>query len=345
MRRFAIKSLFRCKEKNLCCFRGIYKANYMKYTQPISAGALATKLGAQLIGDAGLQITGMNEIHKVTTGDLTFVDVEKYYKKVFDSAASAIIMPEIYNGLQPDRVVFIHPRPFEAYNQLAKEMQPAPEICSAIDPKAKIARTAKIAPNAVIAPFAEIGENTIIGAGVFVGAYTKIGANCSIMPNTVIGGDAFYFHKEGSEYKPWHTIGRVIIEDDVHIGSSCTIDRGVSGDTIIGQGSKLDSQIHIGHGVVLGKNCLLAAQVGIAGKTILGDSVVLYGQVGVSKGLHIGDRAVVFAKSGVRKSLEGDKAYFGYPAEVASVAYRELAALRQLPQMIQRENAETPHKL
>jgi len=311
----------------------------MKYNKPFTAGELAAQLQAKLIGNPDLLITGMNEIHKVVKGDLTFVDVSKYYKKAFSSEASAILMPEIYNGLHPDRVILIHENPFEAYNNLAKQMLPAPEICSNIDPTTKIARTARIAPNAVIGAHAEIGENTTIGAGVFVGPYSKIGNNCSIMPNTVIGGDAFYFHREGAEYKPWHTIGRVIIEDDVHIGSSCTIDRGVSGDTIIGRGSKLDSQIHLGHGVVLGKNCLLAAQVGIAGKTILGDEVILYGQVGVSKGLHIGDKAVVLAKSGVSKSLEGGKVYFGYPAEVASSAYRELAALRQLPQLLQRKNS------
>ncbi len=309
----------------------------MKYAKPFSAGELADMIGAKLYGPGDLQIAGMNEIHKVVQGDLTFVDVAKYYKKAFASEATAIILPEVYNGISAERVLMIHPRPFEAYNSLALALQPPMPVTATVDPTAKIHPSAVIAPQVIIAAHTEIGAHTHIGAGTYIGPYTSIGEHCRIMPNNTIGGDAFYFHKEGSEYKPWHTIGRVIINNNVHIGSSCTIDRGVSGDTIIGEGSKLDSQIHLGHGVVLGKNCLLAAQVGIAGKTILEDDVVLYGQVGVSKGLTIGKGAVVLAKSGVSKSLEAGKVYFGYPAEVAKVAYRELAALRNLPALMQRD--------
>ncbi|MBL7827310.1 MAG: UDP-3-O-(3-hydroxymyristoyl)glucosamine N-acyltransferase, partial [Saprospiraceae bacterium] len=113
-----------------------------------------------------------------------------------------------------------------------------------------------------------------------------------------------------------------------------TIAKGVSGDTVIGKGSKLDCQIHIGHGVVVGKNCLFAAQVGIGGKTMIGDNVVLYGQVGIAQAVEIGDGAILLAKSGVSKSLEGGKTYFGAPAEEVKVKYKELAALRQLPDFI-----------
>ena len=147
---------------------------------------------------------------------------------------------------------------------------------------------------------------------------------------TVIGTDAFYFKRHPDRYDKWHTCGRVIIEDHVDIGAGCTINRGVSGDTVIGAGSKLDCLIHIGHGAVLGKRCLLAGQVGVGGKAILEDGVVLYGQVGVAHGVRIGAGAVVSAKSGVSKDLEGGKTYFGAPAEEIRVKQREMATLRML---------------
>ncbi|MDV7396285.1 UDP-3-O-(3-hydroxymyristoyl)glucosamine N-acyltransferase, partial [Arthrospira platensis SPKY1] len=132
----------------------------------------------------------------------------------------------------------------------------------------------------------------------------------------------------------WRSGGRVVIEDHVEIGAGCTINKGVSGDTVIGQGSKLDSQVHIGHGAVIGKNCLIAGQVGIGGKTIIEDEVVLYGQVGVIQAVRIGKGAVVLAGAGVSKDLEGGKVYFGAPADEAKARYRELAALRHLPDFL-----------
>jgi len=132
----------------------------------------------------------------------------------------------------------------------------------------------------------------------------------------------------------------VIIENQVDIGAGCTIAKGVSGDTIIGEGSKLDCQIHIGHGAVIGKNCLFAGQVGIGGKTVIEDNVVLYGQVGVAQAIRIGKGALVSAKAGVSKDLEGGKAYFGVPADEARTKYRELAALRQLPEFMKNQSGK-----
>jgi UDP-3-O-[3-hydroxymyristoyl] glucosamine N-acyltransferase len=157
-----------------------------------------------------------------------------------------------------------------------------------------------------------------------------IGDNVVIQAGTLIGTDAFYFKKEGGKYNPWHSCGRVVIGNDVSVGAGCTINRGVSGDTIIGEGSKLDCQVHLGHGVVLGKNCLLAAQVGIGGKTIIGDNVVIYGQVGIGQNIEIGDNAIILGQTGVTKNLEADKTYFGYPAQESRKYYKELATLRKL---------------
>src|SRR5690606_30029363 len=150
-------------------------------------------------------------------------------------------------------------------------------------------------------------------AGAYIGNDTVIGDRVNIQAGALLGTDAFYFKKTDKQYSKWNSCGRVVIENDVEIGAGCTINKGVSGDTIIGAGSKLDSQVHIGHGAVIGKNCLFAAQVGVAGKTIIGSNVVLYGQVGIAQNLTIGDGAVLLAKSGVSKNLEGNKVYFGIP--------------------------------
>jgi UDP-3-O-[3-hydroxymyristoyl] glucosamine N-acyltransferase len=127
--------------------------------------------------------------------------------------------------------------------------------------------------------------------------------------------------------------GRVVIEDDVELGACCTIDRGVSHDTVIGKGTKFDNQVHIGHDCIIGKNCLFAAQVGVAGATTIEDEVVLWGQVGVSKTLTIGKGAVVYAQSGVPSSLEGGKVYFGSPVSEAKEKIKELVWIKRIPEL------------
>lgn len=127
--------------------------------------------------------------------------------------------------------------------------------------------------------------------------------------------------------------GRVVIKDFVEIGAGCTIDRGVTGDTVIGEGTKIDNQVHIGHDTVVGRNCLFAAQVGIAGAVVIEDEVILWGQVGISKTLTIGKGAVINAQSGVPSSLDGGKIYFGTPALEARTKVKELAWIKRIPEM------------
>jgi UDP-3-O-[3-hydroxymyristoyl] glucosamine N-acyltransferase len=152
----------------------------------------------------------------------------------------------------------------------------------------------------------------------------------------VLGADGFYFKRRKDrevQYDKLVSCGRVIIEDDVEIGACSTIDKGVSGDTIIGRGTKFDNHVHIGHGTVIGKNCLFAAQVGVGGKAIIEDEVILWGQVGVSKDLRIGKGAVVYAQSGVPSSIEGGKVYFGSPVGEAKAKMREMGWVRRIPEM------------
>lgn len=302
----------------------------MKFVSPIPVKQLAEKIGATLVGDESLEALGINEIHKVEKGDITFVDVKKYFDKSLHSAASIIILNE-ETECPPGKALLICDKPFEAYNNIVIEHRPFEPLTKTISDTAKIHPTAIIEPGVIIGHHVEIGKNAYIQANVTIHEYTIIGDNVTIQSGTVIGTDAFYYKKHAYGYQKWRSGGRVIIEDNVEIGALCTINKGVSGDTIIGAGTKFDCQVHIGHGCVIGKNCLFAGQVGVGGKTIIGDWVTLYGQVGVAQKVKIGDKAIIGAQSGVSKSLEGGKLYIGSPANEARLMRRMFAALRHLP--------------
>lgn len=315
----------------------------MKLDKPHKASELAEWLGAELIGNGDIEITGINEIEKLHKGDITFVDYEKYYEKAKNCNATAIITNKTFE-VSSDKILIISEDPFRDYNLLAQRFCPTCRY-----------GYAHPSDSYYISPTAEIGKHTIIMPGCFVGNHVKIGSNCMIFPNVVIydnteignnvtihanstiGADAFYYklrsHGEESRYEKVHIIGKTIIHDYVEIGSGCTIDRGVSDNTVIGEGTKIDNQVMIGHCVEVGKNCLIAAQCGIASNTILEDHVVLWGQVGVSKSLRLGEGSVVLAKSGVTKNLEGGKIYFGTPAMEAQKKWKEMAIVRKLPEL------------
>lgn len=304
----------------------------MKLKQPLSVKDLAATYNAKLIGDETILVGSVNEIHKLTPDSITFVDHPKYYQKVLQSIASVIII----NSEQPcpsGKALLVVKEPFEIYNQIALAAQPF------VPATAAIAESATIGANTIIQPNVFIGENVVIGSNCIIHPNTTIynnavlGDNVIIHANTTIGSDAFYFNQKDGVYRKMHSIGRAIIQDNVEIGSSCSIDAGVSGDTIIGKGSKLDSQVHIGHGVVVGENCLFAAQVAVAGKTTIGNGVILYGKVGISKDLKIGDNVVMLASSNTDKDLEADNVYYGSPAILARDKWKEMVYTRQLPKV------------
>ncbi len=301
----------------------------MDLPKPVPVKELAKETGCKLVGNSQLMVRGLNEIHKVREGDLTFVDVEKYYSKSLNSAASVILINKEVEAPE-GKALLICDQPFEVYNSLVDKHCPFTPLKTTIHPAADIHPTAILEPHVVVGPKTTIGAGTYVRANTFIGSNCTIGKNVIIGPNSSIGGDAFYFKKTDEGYRKWTTGGRVIIEDDVEIGCNCTLDKGVSGDTIIGKGSKLDNLIHIGHGVVMGKNCLIAGQSGVSGKTILGDNVTIMGQVGIAQNLKIGDNAAILAKSGVSKDVPEGAVYFGYPAGETREKYRELAAVKML---------------
>lgn len=306
----------------------------MKLLTPLMVSEIAEKIGAEIIGDPNRLVTGYNEIHKVENGDLTFVDKEKYYDASLNSAATTIVMNKRY-PCPEGKTLLICDEPFEAYNALIKEQRPFVPLSTQISDTAEIHPTVILEPNVIVGHNVKIGAHSIIQANTTIVGNTIIGEHVNIHPNTVIASDAFYYKRYSTHHEKWHSGGRVIIEDHVEIGACCTINIGVSGDTFIGAGTKFDSQVHIGHGAVIGRNCLFAAQVGIGGKAIIEDGVCLYGQVGVAQNITIGENAVVLAQSGVSKNLEKGKSYFGSPAQEVRETYKQLALLRQLPDLVQ----------
>lgn len=307
----------------------------MKFNQPVSLRELADFTGARVIGDGELLVHGINEIHKVEAGDITFVDHPKYYDKALSSAATYVIINKEVPAPDGKALLFAED-PFSVYIYIVKRFRSFQSSNNPISETAVIGEGTIIQPGVFIGHHVRIGRNCIIHSNVSIYDHCELGDDVIIHANTVIGADAFYFKRRPEGYDKMLSCGRVVIHDRVEIGANCTIDKGVSHDTVIGAGTKLDNMVHIGHDTVVGKNCLMAAQVGVAGVTTIEDEVILWGQVGVQKDLTIGKGAIVLGKSGVTKSIAGGKTYFGLPAIDAREKMREMAALKQLPELLER---------
>lgn len=304
----------------------------MKLKQPVTATEIAALTQSELIGDGSLQVTGLNEIHNVEEGDITFVDHEKYYDFTLKSKATFIIINKKLETPE-GKVLFYTANPFEAYNLLAQKFKPELRSEKNIAASAIIGEGTFVYPNAFVGDGVALGKNCVIYPSAVIYPYTQIGDNVIIHGNATIGSDAFYYKRQKTHYDKMHSAGRVIIGDDVEIGAGSTIDAGVSSDTVIGRGTKLDSQVHIGHDVKIGEHCILAAQVGIAGNTKIGNRVTLYGKVAVNKNITIGDDTIVMATSAVPNNLEGGKTYIGYPAVEARAFAKQVAVIKKLPEL------------
>lgn len=307
----------------------------MNFPSPVSVQWIAELINAKVVGNPLSMVKGINEIHKVETGDLAFVDHPKYYEKCLKSAASYIIIDkEVDETFGKTLLVCDHP--FEAYLTIATHFKPFEKQGLMISPTASIGEGTIVMPGAFIGHGVTIGSNCIIHPHVTIYANSIIGNRVVIHSGAVLGADAFYYNTKKNRdvwYKKMWSCGHVVIEDDVEIGANTCIDKGVTHETRIMQGTKLDNLVQIGHDVVVGRNCIIASQVGIAGATTIGHGVSLWGQVGVSKTLTIGDNAQVLAQSGVPSSLEGGKVYFGYPAEEAGMKRREIVWIKRIPEI------------
>jgi len=307
----------------------------MRLEKPVPVKWIADFIGAEIAGNSNASATGINEIHKVEKGDIVFVDHPKYYDTCINSAATIIIINK-KTDVPDGKTLLIVGDPFEVYLKLVNHFRPFTPSSKNISDSASIGQNTVIMPNSFVGNLVTIGNDCIIHPNVCILDHCVIGNNVIIQAGTVIGSDAFYYNKKTNRdihYKKMNSCGRVVLEDFVEIGANCTIDRGVSGDTVIGAGTKIDNLVHIGHDTEVGKNCLFAGQVGIAGATKIEDNVILWGQVGVSKTLTIGKGATVYAQSGVKDSIDGGKVYFGSPVEDAREKMKEFVWIKRIPQL------------
>lgn len=305
----------------------------MKFLRTHSLKEIATIIGCKYIGDDRFPVDGMNEIHVVSPGDIVFVDHPKYYEKALQSAATIILINKEVDC--PDgKALLISDDPFRDFNTLTKYFSPFVSSDSSISTTAFIGENTIIQPNCFIGNNVTIGKNCLLHANVIVYDNTVIGDNVIIHSGTILGADAFYYKKRPEGYDQLLSCGRVVIEDNVGIGALCTIDKGVTGDTTIGAGSKLDNQVHVGHDTIIGKKCLIAAQTGIAGCVIIEDEVTMWGQVGTTSGITIGSKAIVLGQTGVSKSIEGGKTYSGTPIDEAREKMKQFANLKKIPEIL-----------
>jgi UDP-3-O-[3-hydroxymyristoyl] glucosamine N-acyltransferase len=305
----------------------------MQFPSPVSVTWIAEFIQARIIGNTLGNATGINELHKVESGDLVFVDHPKYYDTCINSAASFIIINKETNVPEGKALLLVE-NPFEAYCKIVNHFRPFEPASKMVSDNVVIGEGTYIYPTAFIGQHVIIGKNCIIHPQASIMDHTLIGDNVIIQSGTVIGSDAFYYNTKKDRklwYKKMPSCGRVVIEDHVEIGANCSIDRGVSHDTIIGKGTKFDNMIHIGHDTVIGKNCLFAANVVVAGVVTIGDGVTIWGGVIINKTLTIGENAVLLGRTGVSSSLEGNKTYWGAPAQEASVVKRELVWIKRIP--------------
>lgn len=306
----------------------------MKFSTPQSLQDIAAIIRASYVGDPMLPVTGMNEIHVVTPGDIVFVDHPKYYEKALNSAATIVLI----NKKVPcpkGKALLISDDPFRDFNLLSKHFKPFIPAQANIASTAQIGEHTLIQPQAFIGNYVTIGKHCVIHPNVVIYDHSTIGDHVIIHAGTVIGADAFYYKNRDEGHDKLVSTGTVSIENHVEIGALCTIDKGVTGITTIGAGTKLDNQVHIGHDTVIGKHCLIASQTGVAGCVIIEDRVTLWGQVGTTSGITIGEKAVVMGQTGVTKSIPGGKSYFGTPVQESREQLKQLAQLKQLPKLFQ----------
>lgn len=287
-------------------------------------------IDCKFIGSPDFEVTGINEIHKVEKGDLVFVDNEKYYEKALTSAATTILINKEVD-CPKGKALIISENPFKDFNKLTRHFNPTKKWSGE---NQHIDSSSDIFPNVTLGDTVTIGKNCILYPGVVIYSHTTIGDNVIIHANTVIGSDAFYYQTKETKHNKMHSCGSVVIEDNVEIGASCSIDRGVTGETRIGKGTKIDGQVHIGHDTVIGENCRFAAQAGIAGCVTIKDNVTLWGQVGIPANLTLHKNSTALGQAGIMYDMEEGKKYLGSPAKEARLEFKEMALLRKLPEIL-----------
>jgi UDP-3-O-[3-hydroxymyristoyl] glucosamine N-acyltransferase len=304
---------------------------------PLTINQLLNIIQADVIvkGDQSAIITGVNEIHSVVKGDVSFVDHPKYYERMMKSEASVIIIDQEVE-FPEGKTLLITKDPLQAYLNLVNYLVHFNSQTTPIHPSAKIGEGTIIQPCTFVGEDVVIGKNCLIHSNVSIYAHSVIGDNVIIHSGSVIGADACYFQKRDDGWLKLTSCGRTVIGNDVEIGCCVTIDRGVSGDTYVGDGSKFDNLVQIGHDTYIGKHCLFGAQSAIAGCTHLEDECTIWAKSVVNKDLFVAKRTTLLALSGIDKDVtEEGSVLFGAPAYEVRKKWREMACSKLLPDMME----------
>ena len=320
------------------------------------------KLVAPAEGSDALAIIGVATLADAGPQEVSFLGNEKYFKDFLATKAGAVLvppaLPEVPSGvalIEVENPSLAFNALVDAFMKVANDFEPGIAPSAVVHPSAKLDPTrVRVQAGAIIEADAVIGDGCDIGPGCVIGKATVLGKDCKlyarvvvrercilgnhvvIQPGAVIGSDGFGFllNKETGRYETVDQVGIVVIEDNVDIGANTTIDRARFGRTVIGEGSKIDNLVQIGHNVTVGKHTVIVSQSGIAGSSHLGDYVTVAAQCGIAGHLHIGDKAILAARTGVMSDLEGGQPYWGSPCSPFKEATKQVAALRRLPEAL-----------
>ena len=323
---------------------------------------IANAVGARLVGEGHIEVSGVASIESASSQDLVFVENEKYLSAALQSPACAVIAPEFAASAGAGRPLLISDHPKLAFARAARILLESPRAeaqagsvhpTAVIHPSASLGSGVSVDAYAVIGELSQIGAGSRVGAGCSIGADVKVGAACEIYPNVsiysgttisdrvivhagaVLGSDGFGYVRDRTtgRYEKFPQVGRLIIEEDVEIGANATIDRGALDETRICRGTKIDNLVHIGHNCQIGEDVVIAAQTGISGSVVVEKNVVIAGQVGIAEHVRIEEGVIVGAQGGVpsNKILRGKGVLFwGTPARPIRDYLKQLATLARL---------------
>ena len=323
-----------------------------------TTGQIAERIGATVLGNPDLPLSGFAPADSAKPGDLTFAENESYFARARQSLASAILVAGDFPADSKTLLRVANAR--VAFAQVLPLFFPDPTFVPGIHPSAVVAGTAQVDPTAHVGPHCVVGERVRIGPGavlisqVYVGDDCTVGEQCRLFPHVtlyqrshlgkrvrihagaVIGADGFGYVFDGSEHRKVPQVGQVQIQDDVEIGANTTIDRAALGATVICKGTKIDNLVQIAHNVHIGEHSIIVAQVGIAGSTKIGAYVTVAGQAGIAGHLRIGDRVTLAAQSGVMHHIPEGQKWMGSPAQPDRITKRQLLAIERLPDLLRR---------
>jgi UDP-3-O-[3-hydroxymyristoyl] glucosamine N-acyltransferase len=318
---------------------------------------VAELVAATLVrGDPDTLILGAAPLESAGEGDISFLDNPKYVRHLATTRASACFCQPRYTARAPAHMAVLEtPEPYRAYSAYLAKAYPSAlrpsgffgesELAGTVHPEARLEEGVRVEPGAVVGARAEIGSGTIIASGAAIGEAVAIGRDCYIganaaiqhallgnrviiHPGVSIGHDGFGFAMGARGHRKVPQVGRVIVQDDVEIGANTGIERGANRDSVVGEGTKIGSQVQIGHNVEIGRHCILVSQVGIAGSAQLGNFVVIGGQSGVNGHVRIGDGAQIAAVSAVHGDVPPGVRWGGVPARPVNAWFREMTALK-----------------